>query len=338
MCQNTNMRIAINGFGRIGRLTLRKLINLKDIEVVAINDLASVEVLAHLYKYDSVHGISPDEVIPLKGAIKISGKEIKILSEKEPVYLPWKDLKVDVVIECTGLFRREEDAEKHIQAGAKKVIISAPSKGGIKEVKTIVLGVNDEILNGSSTIISNASCTTNCLAPVVKVLDDNFGFDKGYLTTVHSYTSDQSIHDKAHRDLRRARAAAQNIIPTTTGAADALGIVMPKMKGKIEAMAMRVPVIDGSNIELDCLLNKSVRVEDVNKAFKLAAKEQLTGILEYSEAPLVSTDIIGNSHSSIFDSLLTKTMGNFVRVVSWYDNEAGFSQRLVDLILKLKRL
>ncbi len=326
-------KVAINGFGRIGRITLRKLIDHKYMEVVAINDLADTETLAHLFKYDSVHGTYKGEVSTTEKSITIENSVIQVLSIKDPTELPWKEMGVEIVLECTGLFRREEDAEKHLEAGAKKVIISAPSKGETY-VKTIVIGVNDDDLDENDEVISNASCTTNCLAPVMKVIEDNWGFQKAFMTTVHAYTSDQSLHDRAHRDLRRARAASRNLVPTTTGAADALSLVMPQTKGKVMASAVRVPVIDGSTIELNCILNKEVSEKEINAAFKKAAEQELKGILEYTEAPLVSSDIIGNSHSAIFDASLTTTMGSFVKLMAWYDNEMGYSSRLVDLIQK----
>ncbi len=330
-------RIAINGFGRIGRITLRNLMQQQGIDVVAINDLADTNTLAHLFKYDSVHGIYNKDVKAGQSSIIIDTSEISIFSEKDPTQLPWSKLDVDIVLECTGLFRREEDAEKHIDAGAKKVIISAPSKGK-KPVKTIVLGVNENELSNNDKIISNASCTTNCLAPIVKILDETWGFEKGFMTTVHAYTSDQSLHDRSHSDLRRARAATQNIVPTTTGAGKAVSLVLPQIKDKIKASAVRVPVIDGSTIELNCQLSQSVSKEELNKTFQEYASSSMKGILEYSEAPLVSSDIIGNPHSSIFDAQLTDTMGDFVKITAWYDNEMGYSSRLVDLVKRISTL
>lgn len=332
------MKVAINGFGRIGRIALRRLVQLEDVQVVAINDVADVATLAHLFKYDSAHGKYQGKVHVEGDQLVIDQNIIQIYQEKDPTQLPWEKLSVDVALECTGLFRREEEANKHLTAGAKKVIISAPSKGE-KPVKTIVLGVNDYILDKEDVIVSNASCTTNCLAPVADVLHRNFTIQRGYMTTVHAYTSDQSLHDRYHTDLRRARAAAMNIIPTTTGAGKALGLVMPELEGKIQAMAMRVPVIDGSNIEIHCITEKNTTVEEINQLMKEASQGTYKGIIEYNEDPIVSVDIIGNSHSSIFDSQLTNVMGgNFIKVVSWYDNEAGYAARLVDLVEKIKSI
>jgi len=326
-------KVAINGFGRIGRLAFRAALKKKSgIEFVAINDLTDAKTLAHLLKYDSVHGKFPGEVEAGDDYIKVDGKQIKIYSERDPEQLPWADLGVDVVLESTGHFRKKEDAEKHIKAGAKKVVISAPGKG---DMPSIVLGVNQGESEGSD-IVDNASCTTNCLVPVVHVLENEFGIEKGLMTTVHGYTGDQRILDFPHSDLRRARAAAVNIIPTTTGAAKATGKVIPAMKGKLDGMAIRVPVPDGSLVDLVVELKKDVTVEEVNAAMKKYAEGELKGVLEYTEDPIVSTDIIGNTHSSIFDAGATMVVGgNLVKVLSWYDNEAGYSNRIVELIEKL---
>ncbi|RKQ49748.1 glyceraldehyde-3-phosphate dehydrogenase (NAD+) [Roseivirga pacifica] len=328
----SKIRVAINGFGRIGRLTFKTLLNKENVEVVAINDLTDTATLAHLLKYDSVHGRFDGTVSASDAGIVVNGTEIKVTAEKEPKNLPWGDLKVDVVLESTGRFVDKESAGGHLEAGAKKVVISAPAKGG---VKTIVLGVNDEELTGEETIVSNASCTTNCLAPMAKVLDDNFGIVKGFMTTVHAYTADQRIQDAPHKDLRRARAGAVSIIPTSTGAAKAVGLVLPHLAGKLDGMAMRVPTPDGSLTDLTVVLEKEVTAEEVNAAMKAAAEGPMKGILEYTEDPIVSVDIIGNPHSNIFDSDLTSAQGNLVKVVGWYDNEAGYSNRAADLIVKI---
>ncbi len=329
-------KIAINGFGRIGRLTLRNLLKNKNVEVVAINDLTDNATLAHLFKYDSAQGSYPGKVSSSDNHITIGNKKIISLSERNPANLPWKKLKVDLVLECTGIFRTSQSAGLHLEAGAKRVLISAPGSGS--DIQTIVMGVNDDQIDFNQTIFSNASCTTNCLAPVVKIIDENWGFVQGTMTTTHAYTSDQNIQDAPHKDLRRARAAAFNIVPTSTGAANALAIVYPNVKDKIWAMAVRVPVITGSLIELNAVVKKEVSIKDINKKFKSAAKGKMKGILEYSEAPLVSSDIIGNPSSSVFDSLLTGADGNLITVISWYDNEAGYSARLSDMAVKLAKL
>jgi len=326
-------RIAINGFGRIGRLTFRNLLKNPDVEVVGINDLTDNKTLAHLLKWDSAHGKLDAEISSTDTHLIINGKEIQCTAERDPAKLNWAELNVDNVLECTGFFRHKETAAKHIESGAKKVIISAPAKGD--GVDTVVLGVNDADMDTSCTIMSNASCTTNCLAPVVKLIDQNFGFQMGSLTTTHAYTSDQRIQDAPHSDLRRARAAAANIIPTSTGAATAVGKVYPAVAGKLFAIALRVPVITGSIIELNAIVDKTPSVEEVNSVFKAAAEGPMKGVLEYSTDPLVSSDIVGNTHSSIFDSLMTNVMGNMVKVVSWYDNEAGYSARLADLAARV---
>jgi glyceraldehyde 3-phosphate dehydrogenase len=326
------IRVAINGFGRIGRLTFKALLSKENVEVVAINDLTDTATLAHLLKYDSVHGRFDGTVTATDNGIVVNGTEIKVTAEMEPRKLPWADFDVDVVLESTGRFVDKEGAGQHIEAGAKKVVISAPAKGG---VKTVVLGVNDGDLTGDEDIVSNASCTTNCLAPMAKVLDDHFGLVKGFMTTVHAYTADQRIQDAPHKDLRRARAGAVSIIPTSTGAAKAVGLVLPHLAGKLDGMAMRVPTPDGSLTDLTVELSKEVTAEEVNAAMKAAAEGPLKGILEYTEDPIVSIDIIGNPHSNIFDSQLTSAQGNLVKVVGWYDNEAGYSHRAADLIMRL---
>ncbi|OIO63478.1 type I glyceraldehyde-3-phosphate dehydrogenase [Candidatus Woesearchaeota archaeon CG_4_10_14_0_2_um_filter_33_10] len=326
------IRVAINGFGRIGRLVFRAGMKRKGIEFVAINDLTDAKTLAYLLKYDSVHGILDADIKAKGNSIVVNGKEIKIFSEKEPENLPWKKLKIDVVVESTGIFITKEGAEKHLKAGAKKVLISAPAKGD-NPIKTIVIGVNEKDYDRKKDdIISLASCTTNCLAPVVKVLNDNFGIEKGFMTTVHAYTNDQKILDLPHKDLRRARAAAMSIIPTTTGAAKAVTLTIPELKGKLDGMAMRVPVADGSITDFVAVLKKEATAEEINKLFRSASEKSLKGILQYTEEPIVSIDIVGNPHSAIFDSELTKTSGNLVKVVAWYDNEWGYSNRMVDFI------
>ncbi|QSQ10459.1 Glyceraldehyde-3-phosphate dehydrogenase [Koleobacter methoxysyntrophicus] len=326
------IRVAINGFGRIGRNSFKAAIeNYRDIEIIAINDLYDTETLAHLLKYDSVFGKFPGDVKGKEGALEVNGKEIRVTAEKDPVNLPWGELGVDVVIESTGVFRSREKAAKHIEAGAKKVIITAPAKG---EDITIVLGVNEEKYDPEKHhIISNASCTTNCLAPVVKILNDKFGVEKGLMTTVHSYTNDQRILDLPHSDLRRARAAALSIIPTTTGAAKAVTLVLPELKGKLNGFALRVPTPTVSITDFVAVVKKNVTEEEINNAFKEAAEGDLKGILGYSDEPLVSMDYKGNSLSSIVDGLSTMVIdGNLVKVVSWYDNEWGYSCRVIDLV------
>ncbi len=326
-------RIAINGFGRIGRLVLRYLSEVDDVEIVAVNDLADNATLAHLFKYDSAHGIFAGTVDSDSESIVVNGHRISCFEEKDPAALPWKELGVDIVLECTGKFRKREDAERHLHAGAGKVLISAPAKSD--DVPTVVLGVNEEILNTDDRIISNASCTTNCLAPVVKILDEHWGIDNGFMNTIHAYTADQRLHDAPHRDLRRARAAAVNIVPTSTGAAKAVGLVLPHMKGKIDAIATRVPVITGSLVDLTVILHKETSEKEINEVFRQYAEGSLKGILQYSDEPLVSSDIVSNRHSSIFDSQMTKVKGNMAKVISWYDNEAGYAARLADLARKV---
>jgi glyceraldehyde 3-phosphate dehydrogenase len=331
----SKIRVAINGFGRIGRITFRTMLNKENIEVVAINDLTDAKTLAHLLKYDSVHGRLPSEVKVEEGFIVVEGHRMQVFAEKDPSNLPWANLKVDVVLECTGFFLDKESAGKHITAGAKKVIISAPAKS---DVPTIVLGINEEILETAGDILSNASCTTNCAAPLVKVLDDAFGVEAGLLTTVHAYTGDQRLVDAPHKDLRRSRSAALSIIPTTTGAAKAIGLVLPHLKGKLDGNALRVPVPSGSVTDLTVKVKRNVSAEEVREAFKKAAQTNLKGILEYTEDPIVSVDIVGNPHSCIFDAELTIVMGQTVKVVGWYDNEYGYSSRLTDLVQKLAEI
>jgi glyceraldehyde 3-phosphate dehydrogenase len=328
------VKVGINGFGRIGRLVMRSILKYQGdkIEVVGINDLTDAETLAHLFKYDSVHGTFDGEVSTDGDNLVIDGQKIGITSERDPANLKWGERGAEVIVESTGFFRDSDSAGKHLQAGAKKVIISAPGKG---DVQTIVLGVNDEEIDKSKTVYSNASCTTNCLAPMVKVLDDAFGVEKGFMTTIHAYTGDQQIVDGPHKDLRRARAAAYNIIPTTTGAAAAVGLVLPHLDGKLDGGAVRVPVPDGSLTDFTAVLGKDVSEQDVLDAFKKAADGDLKGILEYSEQELVSTDILGNPHSVIFDSGTLKVDGNLVKVIGWYDNEAGYSARTAELVTRI---
>jgi glyceraldehyde 3-phosphate dehydrogenase len=322
-------KVAINGFGRIGRLTFRSLLQNKNIEVVAINDLTDNHTLAHLLKYDSAQGAFDGTVEATEDALIVNGKSINAYAIRNPEELPWAALGVDLVLECTGIFRTKEKAGMHLTAGAKDVVISAPAKGG--DVQTIVLGVNDDQLDRRANIFSNASCTTNCLAPVVKIIHENWGIKVGSMTTTHAYTADQNIQDAPHSDLRRARAAAFNIVPTSTGAASATGKVYPAVAGKLSAIAVRVPVITGSMIELNVVLEKGTTAEEVNAKFKEMAEGPLKGILQYSTDPLVSSDIVRNPHSSIFDSLMTEVNDNMLKVVSWYDNEAGYSARMVDM-------
>ena len=329
-------RVAINGFGRIGRNVFRIIAARpeSDIKVVAINDLSDDDILAYLLEYDSVMGRFDQDVTVTDGVMTVGDHEVKMLMERDPAMLPWAQLGVDVVIESTGVFRDKASLQKHLDAGAKRVILTVPSKDDIDE--TIVLGVNDSELGPEDLIVSNASCTTNCLAPLAKVLDDEFGIRKGVMTTVHAYTNDQRLADVPHEDLRRSRAATENIIPTTTGAAKAVGEVLPNLDGKLDGMAMRVPVPDGSTVDLVVELEQDVTVDQVNAAVRKAAEGPLAGIIEYTEDPIVSTDIIGNPHSSIFDASGTQVMGgNLVKVMSWYDNEWGYSNRVVDLIERL---
>jgi glyceraldehyde 3-phosphate dehydrogenase len=322
-------KVAINGFGRIGRLTFRNLVANQKVDVVAINDLTKTEVLAHLLKYDTAHGKFNGTVEYTENSLIVNGKSIQVTAIKDPSQLPWGTMGIDVVIESTGLFTDADSLNKHLEAGAKKVALSAPAKGGIK---TIVLGVNDHELTAEDTLISNASCTTNCLAPMMKVMQQHFGVKKGFMTTVHAYTSDQRLQDAPHSDLRRARAAAYSIIPTTTGAAKAVALVMPELKGKLDGYAMRVPVLTGSATDVAIELDREATKEEINAAMKAAADGPLKGILEYSTEPLVSIDIVGNKHSCIFDSDLTAANGTLVKIMGWYDNEAGYSARMADLV------
>ncbi|MFD2515834.1 type I glyceraldehyde-3-phosphate dehydrogenase [Pontibacter locisalis] len=328
----SKIKVAINGFGRIGRLTFKALLQKENVEVVAINDLTDTKTLAHLLKYDSVHGRFNGTVEATDKSIVVNGQEIQITAEREPKNLPWGKLGVDVVLESTGRFVDEQGAGGHLEAGARKVVISAPAKG---DIKTVVLGVNDDVLNGEERIVSNASCTTNCLAPMAKVLDDTFGIEKGYITTVHAYTADQNLQDGPHKDLRRARAAAYSIVPTSTGAAKAVGLVLPHLKGKLDGVAMRVPIPDGSLTDLTVVLKKPATKEEINAAMKKAAEGSMKGILEYTEDPIVSIDIVGNTHSCIFDAEMTSANETLVKVVGWYDNEAGYSNRAADLITRI---
>lgn len=327
------IRVAINGFGRIGRMALRAGLKNKKLDFVAINDLTDAKTNAHLLKYDSVHGILPQKVLAGKNFLKVGDRKILVFAEKEPEKLPWEDLKIDVVLECTGVFTSREKAAVHLKAGAKKVIISAPAEN---PDLTVVLGVNDKKIKKSHKIISNASCTTNSLSPVAYVLDKSFGIIRGLMNTVHSYTNDQRILDLPHKDLRRARAAGLSIIPTTTGATKAVAETLPRLKGKMNGISLRVPTPCGSITDFVCLVKKvPCDTEQVNKKFREAAKTYLKGILEYSEEPLVSADIIDNPHSSIVDGLSTQVIGNLVRVMAWYDNEWAYSLRLVELVEKI---
>jgi glyceraldehyde 3-phosphate dehydrogenase len=321
-------KIAINGFGRIGRLTFRNLQNKSGLEVVAINDLTDTATLAHLLKYDSAHGRFNGTVSHTPNSLIVNGKEIVITAVRNPAELPWGEMGIDMVIESTGIFTSQEQLKMHLTAGAKKVGLSAPAKD---DVKTIVMGVNDELLGADDVAFSNASCTTNCLAPMMKVLQDNFGVEKGYMLTVHAYTNDQSIQDAPHKDLRRARAAAVSMIPTTTGAAKAVGLVLPEMKGKLDGYAMRVPTLTGSATDVTLTLGRDVTKEEINAAMKLASETYLKGIMEYTEDPIVSADIVGNPHSCIFDAGITSANGNLVKIMGWYDNEAGYSARMADM-------
>ncbi|MEO7044194.1 MAG: type I glyceraldehyde-3-phosphate dehydrogenase [Ferruginibacter sp.] len=325
------MKIAINGFGRIGRMTLRALQDKVNIEVVAVNDLTDVQTLTHLLKYDTAHGRFPGEVTADNDAIIVNGKRIRMLSEKDPEKLPWKDLCIDVVIESTGRFTDKNSAQSHINAGAKKVLITAPASGGIK---TIVHGVNNEFIS-DDLIYSTASCTTGSIAPILNILDMNFGIESGYIITIHAFTADQNLQDAPHKDLRRARAASYSIIPTTTGAAKAIGDVLPNLKGKLDGYSYRVPVIDASIVDLSINLKKEVSVADLNSIIKHYSENSLKGILEYTEEQFVSSDILGNKHSSIVDGTLTKTIGKLTKIVAWYDNEVGISNRIAELVSQL---
>jgi glyceraldehyde 3-phosphate dehydrogenase len=325
-------KIAINGFGRIGRNLFRLLLNHPTIEVVAINDIADNRTMAHLLKYDSIHGVLPCAVSFDNTSIIVDGKSYSFFHEKEINNLKWKN--IDFVVECTGKFTSLEEINKHILAGAKKVILSAPSE--VAEIKTVVLGVNEKILDGTETIVSNASCTTNNAAPMIKVINELCGIEQAYITTVHSYTTDQSLHDQPHKDLRRARGASQSIVPTTTGAAKALTKIFPEMEGKIGGSGIRVPVPDGSLTDITCYVKRQVSIEQINRAFKIASETNLKGIVAYTEDPIVSVDIIGNSNSCLFDAQLTSVIGKMVKVVGWYDNEIGYSSRIIDLILLME--
>ncbi len=325
------IKVGINGFGRIGRLVFRRALEVGGFDFVSINDLTDAKTLAHLLKYDSVHGKFKGEVSVDGDDLIINGDRLKITAERDPANLHWQG--VDVVIESTGIFTKRDQIAQHLANGARKVVLTVPAKDEIDA--TVVLGVNDSVLTGSEKIISNASCTTNCLAPLVKVLNDSFGLEKGLMTTVHSYTNDQRLLDLPHKDLRRARAAATNIIPTTTGAARTVGKVIPELKGKLDGFALRVPTADGSITDFVAVLKRDTSIEEVNAAMKAAADGPMKGILEYCDEPIVSSDIIGNSHSSIFDALSTMVSGNLVKVVSWYDNEFGYSCRVVDLVKKV---
>lgn len=335
-------QIAINGFGRIGRTLFRLLLNHPTIEVVAINDIADNKTMAHLIKYDSIHGVLPFAVSFDEKSIIVDGKEYLFFHEKDISNLNWID--IDFVIESTGKFNTFEDTNKHILSGAKKVILSAPSEVSdssgneeAEQIKTIVLGVNESILDGSEKIISNASCTTNNAAPMIKIINELCGIEQAYITTVHSYTTDQSLHDQPHKDLRRARGASQSIVPTTTGAAKALTKIFPDMEGKIGGSGIRVPVPDGSLTDITCYVKKEVTIAEINAAFKNASITNLKGILDYTEDPIVSVDIIGNTNSCLFDAQLTSVIGKMVKVVGWYDNEIGYSSRIIDLIVLLRK-
>ena len=324
-------RISINGFGRIGRLAFRQLIKNDSVQVCAINDLTDAATLAHLFKYDSTHGKYDGTVEVKENMLVIDGKSVEILSERDPEKLPWDKMNIDMVLECTGRFVSEEGASKHLTAGAKKVQISAPAKGNIP---TVVMGVNDEVITDDVKIFSNASCTTNCLAPMAKVLNDNIGIVKGHITTVHAYTMDQNLQDSPHSDLRRARAGAYSIIPTTTGAAKAVGKVIPELSGKLDGNAVRVPIPDGSLTDFTVVLKRDSSIEEINSLMQKASNGLFQGIVEYTDEPIVSIDIVGNPHSCIFDSQLTMVNGDLVKIVGWYDNETGYASRLVDMTLR----
>ena len=325
------IRIAINGFGRIGRNLFRLLLNHPTIEVIAINDIADTKTMAHLVKYDSIHGVLPFDVSNDDSGIIVDNKHFLFFHEKKISNLDWKSIDIDYVIESTGKYKTFEDLNAHILAGAKKVILSAPSE--VDTIKTVVLGVNDSILDGTETIISNASCTTNNAAPMIKVINELCGIDQAYITTIHSYTTDQSLHDQPHKDLRRARGASQSIVPTTTGAAKALTKIFPDFEGKIGGCGIRVPVPDGSLTDITFNVKRAVSIEEINNAFKIAAQTSLKGILDYTEDPIVSVDVIGNKNSCIFDAQLTSVIDKMVKVVGWYDNEIGYSSRIIDLII-----
>lgn len=328
------MRIAINGFGRIGRVFTRAIQDNDNIELVAINDLSDTTTLAHLLKYDSVHRGFNGAISATENEIIINGNTVKVFNERDPESLPWASLNVDVVVEATGVFRTKALASKHITAGAKKVILSAPAKED--GIRTVVMGINDDLIDGTEQIISNASCTTNCAAPMVKIIDELCGIQNGYITTIHSYTGDQRLHDAPHSDLRRARAAAESIVPTTTGAAKAITKIFPHLHGHMGGVGIRVPVPNGSLTDITCMVKNPISAAELNSVFKEYAEGSLKGIMEYIDDPIVSTDIIGNTHSVIYDSELTSVIGNMIKVVGWYDNEVGYSNRIVDLIEKIQ--
>ena len=330
MKTETKIKIAINGFGRIGRNVFRLLLNHPTIEVVAINDIADTKTMAHLVKYDSIHGVLKESVTFSDDSITINNNNYLFFHESNIENLDWKSLNIDVVIECTGKYKIFEDLNQHILAGAKKVILSAPPED--EKIKTVVLGVNEHILDGSETIISNASCTTNNAAPMLKIIQELCGIEQAYITTVHSYTTDQSLHDQPHKDLRRARGAAQSIVPTTTGAAKALTKIFPELEGKIGGCGIRVPVADGSLTDITFNVKREVSIDEINLAFKKAAETNLKGIIEYTEDPIVSVDVIGNQNSCVFDAQLTSVIDKMVKIVGWYDNEIGYSSRIIDLI------
>ena len=330
------IKVAINGFGRIGRISFRNLNKMDGVKVVAINDITDVPTLVHLLKFDSVHGKFDGEVSTDGSSITVDRHHIRVFSEREPTDLPWKELDVDVVLECTGIFKDTKGAGKHLEAGARKVVISAPCSGN--DIPTVVMGVNDHILENDPSIVSNASCTTNCAAPMIKVINDALGIDTGMLMTVHAYTSDQRLQDAPHSDLRRARAGAYSIIPTSTGAAKAVGLVIPELAGKLDGLACRVPVPAGSFVDLTLVVNKPTSVSEINRLMQEAANSDLQGIIEFSEDELVSADIVGNPHSCIFDSKLTMVNGNLVKLSGWYDNEMGYSARLAQVSVKMAEL
>lgn len=332
---NKKTKIAINGFGRIGRNLFRLLLDHPSIEVAAINDIADARTMAHLIKYDSIHGVLPNEVSHTEEAIIIDGKNYPFLRKSTIAELDWSSLGIDMVIECTGRYKTLEELNQHLTSGAKKVILSAPPEDD--RIKTVVLGVNESILNGTETVISNASCTTNNAAPMMKIINELCGIEQAYITTVHSYTTDQSLHDQPHKDLRRARGASQSIVPTTTGAAKALTKIFPEFEGKIGGSGIRVPVPDGSLTDITCYVTREASIEEINSAFKNAAEGELKGIMAYTEDPIVSVDILGNRNSCLFDAQLTSVIGKMVKVVGWYDNEIGYSSRIIDLILFVEK-
>ncbi|MFD1601737.1 type I glyceraldehyde-3-phosphate dehydrogenase [Flavobacterium artemisiae] len=328
-------RVAINGFGRIGRNLFRLLLNHPDIEVIAINDIADNKTMSHLIKYDSIHGVLPAAVNFDENGIIVDGRHFFFFHEKNIINLDWKSHNIDFVIESTGKYKTHEDLNLHLEAGAKRVILSAPSE--VDTIKTVVLGVNENILEGTENIVSNASCTTNNAAPMIKIIEELCGIEQAYITTIHSFTTDQSLHDQPHKDLRRARGASQSIVPTTTGAAKALTKIFPKLHNKIGGCGIRVPVPDGSLTDITFNVKRAVTIEEINKAFQEASKTNLKGILDYTEDPIVSVDVIGNTHSCLFDAQLTSVIDKMVKVVGWYDNEIGYSSRLIDLILLLRK-